>query len=90
MIKASETTERFTPGDIRRTVETRLSALGVSLDVRAQLQSHGLGGVQARHYDRHDYQDEKRAALVKLRELLTGKAATVTDITGRRRAKGAM
>ncbi len=90
MVKAGEVDEGkgpFTIGDLRRTVETRLAALGVSLDVRAQLQSHGLGGVQARHYDRHDYADEKRAALVKLRDLLTGKPATVTDIKGRKRAK---
>jgi hypothetical protein len=53
----------FTPGDLRRTVETRLAAAGVSMEVRAQLQSHGLGGVQARHYDRHDYLREKRGAL---------------------------
>lgn len=80
----------FTIGDLRRTVETRLAALGVSLDVRAQLQSHGLGGVQARHYDRHDYADEKRAALEKLRGLLIGKPASVTDLAkARRKAKSA-
>lgn len=56
--------EPFQLRDIRRTCETRLAAIGISKDVRAQLQSHGLGGVQARHYDRHDYLDEKRAALV--------------------------
>lgn len=56
--------EPFQLRDIRRTCETRLAALGISKDVRAQLQSHGLGGVQARHYDRHDYAAEKRAALV--------------------------
>lgn len=49
--------------DIRRTCETHLAALGVSRDVRAQVQSHGLGGVQDRHYDRHSYEAEKRAAL---------------------------
>lgn len=62
----------FTPGDLRRTVETRLAAEGVSADARAQLQSHGLGGVQARHYDRHDYLLEKRAALETLYRLITG------------------
>jgi len=51
--------------DVRRTAETMQARLGVSRDVRAQLQSHGLGGVQQRHYDRHDYADEKRAALVR-------------------------
>ena len=73
----------FTPGDLRRTVETRLAALGVGLEVRAQLQSHGLGGVQARHYDRHDYLSEKRAALETLHRLLTGEAAKVTPIRKR-------
>lgn len=70
----------FTAGDLRRTVETRLAAEGVSQDVRAQLQSHGLGGVQAKHYDRHDYLPEKRAALETLHRLLTGQAAKVTPI----------
>jgi len=70
----------FTPGDLRRTVETRLSAAGVSREVRAQVQSHGLGGVQALHYDRHDYLHEKRAALETLHDLLTGAPATVTPI----------
>lgn len=53
----------FRLGDIRRTCETMLAALGVSSDVRAQIQSHGLSGVQARHYDRHSYAAEKRRAL---------------------------
>lgn len=70
----------FTLGDLRRTVETRLAAEGVSAEVRAQLQSHGLGGVQARHYDRHDYMAEKRAALETLHRLLTGTSAKVTPI----------
>jgi integrase len=49
--------------DIRRTCETMLASMGISRDVRAQILSHGLGGVQDRHYDRHDYMDEKRRAL---------------------------
>lgn len=53
----------FTAGDIRRTAETRLQALKVSRDVRSQLMSHGRkGGVQAKHYERHDYLPEKVAA----------------------------
>jgi hypothetical protein len=39
-----------------------LAGLKVSSDVRAQLQSRGLGGVQQRH-DRHSYAQEKREAL---------------------------
>lgn len=49
--------------DLRRTAETMLAAMGISKDVRAQLLSHGLGGVQGRHYDQHDYMAEKRIAL---------------------------
>lgn len=49
--------------DLRRTAETMLASMGISKDVRAQLLSHGLGGVQGRHYDQHDYMTEKRNAL---------------------------
>ncbi|MCW5643099.1 MAG: integrase family protein [Rhodoferax sp.] len=49
--------------DLRRTAETMLAAMGISKDVRAQLLSHGLGGVQGRHYDQHEYMTEKRQAL---------------------------
>jgi integrase len=49
--------------DLRRTAETMLAAMGISKDVRAQLLSHGLGGVQGRHYDQHEYMEEKRNAL---------------------------
>lgn len=55
----------FPMGDLRRTSETHMAALGISSDMRAQIQSHRLGGVEARHYDRHDYMPEKRAALKK-------------------------
>lgn len=51
------------PRDLRRTAETLMAGMGISKDLRAQLQSHGLGGVQDRHYDRHDYLAEKRKAL---------------------------
>ena len=56
--------EPFDVRDIRRTVETMLAGLKISRDVRAQLLSHGLSGVQQQHYDRHTYIDEKRAALI--------------------------
>ena len=59
------------PSDLRRTVETRLAALGVSPAVRAQLQSHGLEGVQARHYDRYGYLEEKRQALERFYALVS-------------------
>lgn len=48
---------------IRSGVETLLAANGVTREIRGHLQSHGLTGVQARHYDGHDYMREKRGAL---------------------------
>lgn len=86
MVKAKESREPFQLRDIRRTVETMLAGLGVSSDIRAQLQSHGLGGIQIRHYDRHDYMPEKRKALKKwshhITQLRDGKPPT----TARRRS----
>lgn len=54
----------FQVRDIRRTVETEMARLGFSKDLRAHLLSHGLGGIQERHYDRYDRIDEKREALI--------------------------
>jgi hypothetical protein len=54
-----------------------LAAMGVTRDVRAQLLSHGLGGVQQVHYDRHSYMDEKRDALERWAQRLTGAEAVV-------------
>lgn len=64
-------TAPFKFGDIRRTCETQQAACGISREIRAQIQSHGLGGVQTRHYDRHDYMMEKRAEMEKWRQRLS-------------------
>ncbi len=81
MVKAKEG-RPFELRDIRRTCETMMAGLGVSRDVRAQLQSHGLSGVQQRHYDKHEYMAEKRAALEKwarhLDRIINGTAVTIT------------
>jgi integrase len=91
MLEKKESRELFQLRDIRRTCETMLASLKVSSDVRAQLQSHGLGGVQQRHYDRHEYALEKRAALEKwarhLAALKAGKQADVVSLPrGKKRA----
>jgi integrase len=57
--------------DLRRTCEAQLAFLGVNLETRAQLLSHGRSGVQAKHYDRHTYIAEKRRALNKWAQHLT-------------------
>lgn len=56
---------------IRSGVETVLAAARISSEIRGRLQSHGISGVQARHYDGHDYMEEKRHALETLHRLLT-------------------
>lgn len=92
MVKKKEADSAFQLRDIRRTCETMLAKLGISKDIRAQLLSHGISGVQAVHYDKHDYLPEKRAALTawegKLDEIRTGKPApsNVESITRAKRA----
>lgn len=56
---------------IRSGVETLLAGARISSEIRGRLQSHGISGVQARHYDGHDYLEEKRQALKTLYRLLT-------------------
>lgn len=63
MVKAGEAREPFQLRDLRRTAETMLAKLGTGPNIRGEVQSHGLGGVQKRHYDQHDYLEEKRAVL---------------------------
>lgn len=53
----------FVAGDLRSTVETIMAGLKVTSDVMAQVQSHGLSGVQLRHYNRYEYWDEKCHAM---------------------------
>ena len=69
--------EPFNLKDIRRTCETMLAGMGITKDVRAQLLSHGISGVQAAHYDRYEYMNEKRNALnaweKRLEEIVAGK-----------------
>lgn len=61
---------KFQAKRIRSGVETALAAAGVSREDRGHLQSHGISGVQARHYDDHDYLPRKRRALETLLGLL--------------------
>jgi integrase len=88
MLKADppEAREPFQLRDLRRTVETQLAALRISSDVRAQLQSHGLGGIQQRHYDRHDYMLEKHQTLLKWAKHLEAlKAGRIGDVVPMKR-----
>jgi len=72
----------FTPGTIRATVETRLIAkpYRVSSDVLGHLLSHGMGGVQQRHYQKHDFFEEKLEALQMLERMVKGEAEPVAQV----------
>ncbi|WP_371738163.1 tyrosine-type recombinase/integrase [Magnetospirillum sp. UT-4] len=49
--------------DIRRTVASGLASLRISHDVIGRVLNHAKTDVTARHYNRHDYLEEKSAAL---------------------------
>lgn len=61
---------------IRSGVETALAKAKVRPDYRGHLQSHGISGVQAKHYDGHDYAEEKLQCLKTLFKLLEAKPAS--------------
>lgn len=66
---------------IRSGVETMLASVKISKDTRGRLQSHGISGVQDRHYDGYDYLPELRTALETLdRELNNVNASNVVAI----------
>src|SRR5215470_16604301 len=53
----------FTPRDLRRTWKTLAGRYGIDLELRNRIQGHAMNDVGSRHYDRHDYLEEKRAAM---------------------------
>lgn len=85
MVTFNALAEPVTAGDLRRSVETQLAALGVPAEVRMMLQSHGLGSVVTRHYTRHTFVDEMRAALETFARFLDGKGAAVVPLARGRR-----
>ena len=56
--------EGFTPHDLRRTLRTRLSKLGVMPHIAEKCLNHSLGKIN-RTYDQGDYLVERRGALAK-------------------------
>jgi hypothetical protein len=60
---AAEAVEGFATRAASDGVETHAGPAQVSAEkARGRLQSHGIGGVQATHYDGHDYLPEKLVA----------------------------
>ena len=70
-MQAGAEIEGFKTKRIRSGIETLLASARISMEHRGRLQSHGISGVQNRHYDGHNYMDEKREALNALFNLLT-------------------
>lgn len=70
LVAEGKLSQKFEYANIRSTVETRLAELKIPSDVRAQIQSHGISGVQVKHYDKWQYMPEKREALLKWEHFL--------------------
>lgn len=81
LMKKRVSTQPFQFSDLRRTAETLMASLAVSKDIRAQIQSHGISGVQARHYDRYEYMKEKRNALRSWERLLSSVTSDQIEAT---------
>jgi integrase len=79
-----------TAHDLRRTVETRLSSLGIPKEDRDAVLNHVRSDVGSRHYDRYDRAAEKRRALnlwaAALEGILTHRSAEVVPLISARSA----
>ena len=81
MVDDGEAVEPFCLSDIRRSAETILAGkLRISKDDRAQLLSHGISGVQEKHYDRSGHMDAKAEALAKWERWLAQESGTVVPL----------
>jgi integrase len=58
------------PHDLRRSMETRLSALGVAKEVRDRVLNHVQGDVGSKHYNLYQFVAEKRTALMRIEAML--------------------
>ena len=65
--------KNFSAKRVRSGVETFLAQKGFSKDWRGRLQSHGISGIQDRHYDGYDYFKEKLEMLAVLESTLKSK-----------------
>ncbi|WP_189493905.1 integrase [Formosimonas limnophila] len=72
--------ERFTLKRVRSGVETFLSSRGISQEIRGRLQSHGVSGIQNKHYNAYDYLKEKTHALRILEDAITQQDKTVIKL----------
>ncbi|MCP4285051.1 MAG: integrase arm-type DNA-binding domain-containing protein [Gammaproteobacteria bacterium] len=67
-IKGKSLPERmmpFSPRDCRRTWKTLAGGAGLDLEIRNRIQGHGFSDIGSQHYDRYDYLDPKRMAMLR-------------------------
>ena len=55
-----------TPHDLRRTAETQLARLRIPKEIRDRCLNHIPSDVGSKHYNKHDYFDEKAEAFNRL------------------------
>jgi len=56
--------------DIRRTCKTIMARNGIAKELRDRLHNHALNDIATKHYDKHDYLEEKRTAMRQWNSLL--------------------
>jgi integrase len=54
-----------TPHDLRRTLTTRLAAMGIPREVREAVLNHKSDSTESKHYNKYEFEPEKRAALTR-------------------------
>jgi len=60
----------FKAADIRRTCKTIMARHGIRKEMRDRIHNHSLNDIATKHYDRHDYLDEKRAVMKQWNDIL--------------------
>ena len=77
------------PHDLRRTVGTRLAELRIPKEIRDRVLNHAPSDVGSKHYNLHDYADEKRNALHRwaavVKAIVTGASAALVPISAAQR-----
>ena len=58
------------PHDMRRTVGTRLAEMRIAKEIRDRVLNHTASDVGSKHYNVHDYIDEKREALTRWSQMV--------------------
>jgi integrase len=74
--------EAFTVHDLRRTLRTLITTLGISRDIAERLLNHQVGDRVERTYDRYSYLDEKRDALSRWGRYIVDLASEGAGIVG--------